>query len=404
MPDQPSILRHRDLRLFLGTTCLTAIAHFGQRVAVGWFIYDQTRSVLALGLVGLVQFFPALLFFLPAGHLADHFDRRHIIILSLALTFLVSVLLAVVTWAQLPVGWIYAGLVLSGCAQIFNRPARDALLPTLVPAEDYPRAVAFNSSLFQVASVSTPALAGALLAVFGSALPVFFGNMVLALIALTLAALIHSRHHATAPRRGVKLADLLAGLTYVLNQRAVLAVMTIDLFAVLFGGAVALLPLFAKDILHVGPAGLGLLTAAPAVGAAVTGFIVARVGVRIDGKIFLWAVAGYGAAITVFGVSSKFWLSFVALAASGAFDAISVVIRQSVVQGWTPDHLRGRVAAIHRVFVISASELGALESGLLAALIGAIPAVIAGGVVTLLVVAASPKVFPQLLSLKKPRD
>lgn len=401
MPDPDRwIARQRDLVLYLAATCVTSIIQFGQGVAVGWFIYEKTDSELALGLVGLVQFLPVLAFFLPAGHIADSFDRRRVVMLSLAITASASALLAVIATADLPVPVTYVALALSGCAQILNRPARDALLPNLVPAGNLARALALNASLFQIASVGAPALAGALLAAFGSAFPVHAVNVGLAVIAFGLTMAIRARQEVGA-RRAVTLNELLAGFVFVWEQRPVLAVMSVDLFAVLFGGAVALLPVFAKDVLHVGPAGLGLLNAAPAAGAVLVALGVARFGVRVDGKVFLGAVAGFGAAMIVFGLSTNFWLSLGALIAAGAFDSVGVVIRLTVVQSLTPDHLRGRVSAINRVFISSSNELGAFESGLLAALIGAIPTVVVGGFVTLAIVALSPRVFPQLRSLRQ---
>ncbi len=394
-------MRNRDLRLYLAATGFTAIVHFGQGVAVGWYIYDKTGSAFALGLVGLAQFLPVLAFFLPAGHIADTFDRRRVLILSQGLTAAASLLLATVTAMKLNVEWIYLGLVLSGCAQILNRPARDALLSGLVSADELPRAVALNTLLFQVSSVGAPSFAGALLAEFSSAVPVHVANSICAVAAMVLIAAIRARQARTATRRGATLKELLAGFTFVWEQRQVLAVMTIDLFAVLFGGAVALLPVFARDVLHVGAGGLGLLNAAPAAGALLVTLGIARFGLPMSGKAFLWAVAGFGACMVIFGLSKSYWLSFMVLIASGAFDSISVVVRQTVIQTRTPDHLRGRVAALSRVFISSSNELGALESGLLAALIGAIPAVVAGGLATLVIVGISPRVFPQLRDLQR---
>lgn len=388
----------RDFRLYLLISVMGALVHFGQGVAVGWSVYEQTGSSLALGLVGLAQFLPILLFFLPAGHFADRFERRSVIVTSLALSASAALLLGVAAWLNLDVAWTYGALLLSGCAQILNRPARDALMPTLVPPAQLARAIALASSLHQVASMAAPALAGLGLALFHSALPIHAANTVFILVALaaTLAIRQRSRGHAPAPGGRGRLREMLAGFTHIRSTRLLLAVMSIDLLAVLFGGAVALLPVYAKDILQVGPAGLGMLSTAPAVGAAVAGLAMARFGVALDGRLFLGAVGGFGLMTLVFGASTHFPLSLIALALLGGLDSISVVIRQTVIQQATPDALRGRVAAVNRVFISSSNELGALESGLLAALIGPVPAVVGGGLITLLVVAASPRLFPEL--------
>jgi MFS family permease len=388
----------RDFRLYLLISVMGALVHFGQGVAVGWSVYEQTGSSLALGLVGLAQFLPILLFFLPAGQVADRFERRSVIVTSLALGACAALLLAGAAWLHLDVAWTYAALVLSGCAQILNRPARDALMPTLVPPAQLARAIALASSLHQVASMAAPALAGLGLALFHSALPIHAANAVFTLIALlaTLAIRQRSRGTKTQPGGAGRLREMLAGFTHIRRTRLLLAVMSIDLLAVLFGGAVALLPMYAKDILQVGPAGLGLLSTAPAVGAAVAGLAIARFGVALDGRLFLAAVGGFGLMTLVFGASTHFPLSVAALTLLGGLDSISVVIRQTVIQQATPDALRGRVAAVNRVFISSSNELGALESGLLAALIGPVPAVVGGGLITLLVVAASPRLFPEL--------
>lgn len=395
----------RDFRLYLLISVMGALVHFGQGVAVGWSVYEQTGSSLALGLVGLAQFLPILLFFLPAGQVADRFERRSVIVTSLALSASAALLLGAAAWLNLDVAWTYGALLLSGCAQILNRPARDALMPTLVPPAQLARAIALASSLHQVASMAAPALAGLGLALFHSALPIHAANTVFILVALaaTLAIRQRSRSHAPAPGGRGRLREMLAGFTHIRSTRLLLAVMSIDLLAVLFGGAVALLPVYAKDILQVGPAGLGMLSTAPAVGAAVAGLAMARFGVALDGRLFLGAVGGFGLMTLMFGLSTHFPLSLIALALLGGLDSISVVIRQTVIQQATPDALRGRVAAVNRVFISSSNELGALESGLLAAAVGPVLAVAGGGVLTLLVVAASPRLFPELSHWRRPQ-
>lgn len=394
----------RDLRFFLLVTVVNAVVHFGQGVAVGWSVYELTGSALALGFVGLAQFLPILLFFLPAGQVADRFERRRVVVASLVLMGCASTLLAVAAALHWHVGWIYAALTFSGVAQIQHRPARDALLPALVSNARLPASIALVSSLHQIASMAAPAVAGALIAVFHAALPIYLLNLALVLlgIAATLAIRQRSRGQAAVSGKG-RLAEVLAGFTHVWRTRVLLAVMSIDLVAVLFGGAVALLPIYAKDILHVGPSGLGILSTAPAVGAAIAGVLIARFGVALDWRVFLVAVAGFGVFTIIFGLSTSFPLSVLALVLLGGCDSVSVVIRQTVQQQHTPDALRGRVGAVSRVFIGSSNELGALESGLLSAAIGPLAAVVAGGVVTLAVAALGPRVFPQLRTLRRQR-
>ncbi|MBN9695885.1 MAG: MFS transporter [Zoogloea sp.] len=391
----------RDFRLYLLISVVGATVHFGQAVAVGWSIYEQTGTAMALGLVGLAQFLPILFFFLPAGQVADRFERRSVIVVSLLLTLLATLLLALCAGLRLSPGWTYGALVLTGCAQILNRPARDALMPTLVAPARLAPSIALATSLHQIASMAAPALAGFGLALFHSALPIHLFNACITLLALaaTLAIRQRSRGHAHPASQG-RMAEILAGFTHIWRQRLLLAVMSIDLFAVLFGGAVALLPVYAKDILHVGPAGLGLLSTAPAIGAATAGLIVARHGVSLDGRLFLGAIGGFGLMTVIFGLSSSFVLSLAALILLGGFDSISVVQRSTVIQQGTPDALRGRVAAVNRVFISSSNELGALESGLLASLTGPVVAVVAGGLMTIAIVLLAPRVFPELGAMR----
>lgn len=400
-PEPQDAWSRRDVGLHLLATLASSLIHFSQGVAVGWHIYEHTGSAFSLGLVGLFQFLPILGLFLITGHLVDRYERRAILLVSLPLTAASSAWLAATMALALPVGWIYGALFLSGCAQILNRPARDALLPSLVPATALARTLAINTSLVQTASVSAPAAAGLILALDHSAVPVPLINVGLAFIALGATLAIRTRSRAAQPG-GFSLHSLLGGLRFVWQERPVLAVMTVDMLAVLFGGAVALLPVYAKDILNVGPGGLGVLSAAPAVGAVLVSLGIARFGIRVEGRLFLWTVAGFGLATMVFGYSRSFPLSLLALLAIGAFDSVSVVIRQTIVQGQTPDALRGRVAAVNRVFISSSNELGAVESGTAAALLGPVAAVVAGGAATLLVVAGCPLVFPQLKHLGRP--
>jgi MFS family permease len=391
--------RSRDYRRFSALALLAAMIERSQGVAIGWDVYERTGSALALGALGLVQFLPVLALFLPAGHLADRFDRRWVLLLSFAAWGAANLLLAVISLTGGPAGWIYLAAAGLGSALVINRPARDALLAQLAPPETLARAVAWNSSLFQFASVAGPAAAGTLIAATGTASSVYLANVGFAVLAAAIALAIRRRpiDHAARAR---SLRDLLGGVEHVWRTKPILGVITLDLFAVLFGGATALFPIFAKDILHVGPAGLGWLTAAPAVGALAMAVVQgAAPPLRRAGRVFVWAVAGYGLAMIVFGLSTWFWLSLAALVAAGALDNLSVVIRATVVQLYAPDALRGRVSAVNRVFISSSNELGAFESGVLAAFIGPVATVVFGGVATIALVLGALRLFPDLARL-----
>jgi MFS family permease len=388
--------RLRDYRLISAGILLAALIERSQGVAIGWDLYERTGSALALGTIGLVQFLPVILLFLPAGHLADVFDRRWVVVLSFAAWGAANLVLAAASIAGASTGWIYVAAAAIGVAQVINRPARDALLAQVVPREMLGRAVAWNASLFQAAAVAGPTAAGALIALTGSASTVYAANVVLAFASCVLALLIVRRRPEGAARAR-SLRDLLAGVEHVWRTKPILAVITLDLFAVLFAGGAALFPIFAKDILHVGPAGLGWLSAAPALGAFAMSIAQGSLPpFRRAGRAFVWSVAGYGLAMIVFGLSGWFWLSFAALILAGALDNVSVVIRGTVVQLYTPDELRGRVSAVNRVFISSSNEVGAFEAGLVAAFIGPVATVVFGGAATIAFVLGALRLFPDL--------
>jgi MFS family permease len=394
--------RLRDYRLFIGMVLIASLSQQALGVAVGWDIYERTGSAMALGWVGLAQFIPVLAFFLPAGQLADRHDRRRIIAASLAIWIVAAALLLFTTLHALPVGFIYLAIAAVGMSTVLNRAGRDALLSQLVPAETLAGAVMWNSTVFQTASVAGPALAGLLIALGGSARTVYAFNLFGALAAIVLALSI-ARRPITHDKRPSTWADVFGGLAHVWKTKVVLGLITIDLFAVMLGGATALLPVYAKDILHVGPTGLGWLSAGPAIGAVGIAMATARGWRRPPphaGRAFLLAVGVFGAATIVFGLSRWFWLSFLMLIVLGAADNVGAVIRQTAVQLYTPDQLRGRVAAVNRVFISSSNELGAVESGLLASLTNPVFAVAAGGVATLLIAVLGFRAFPGLRQLK----
>jgi MFS family permease len=392
--------RIADYRRLVAMTFLTAVVQQAQGVAIGWDIYDRTGSALALGWAGLAQFAPIAAFFLPAGQIADRHDRRRVIAASLGLWSVAALLLTWASHSSTGVAWIYAAVVGTGASIVLNRAARDAMLPRIVPAGHLQSAVAWNMSIFQIALIGGPALAGMVIAATRSATAVYAVNLV-CLVAGAWMALSIEHRFAPEPRRPGSLRELFAGIEHVWRTKVALGMMTVDLFAVLLGSVTALLPIFAKDILQVGPGGLGWLAAAPALGAVLMG--VAQ-GVRHPwphaGRAFLWGVAIYGTATVVFGLSRSFWLSLAMLVVLGAADNASAVIRQTVLQLRTPDALRGRVSAVNRVFISSSNELGAFESGVVAALTSPVFAVVFGGMATLAIVAAATRLFPEIGRLR----
>ncbi len=364
-------------------------------VAVGWQVYDLTGSAWDLGLVGLLQFAPALLLALWAGHLIDRHDRARIVALCMA----VQVGVAGLLWWAAAGGWSGRGLLLGvsvvlGAVRAFQMPAQQALTPSLVPPAVLPRALAFSSAGMQGAIIAGPALGG-FIYVAGAA-ATYAVSALLFLAASVLTLLIR---YTPAPRsQGPATWDtLLAGVRFIRHNKVILGAISLDLFAVLLGGATALLPIYAKDILQVGPWGLGLLRAAPAVGALGMSLVLSRWPVRRrTGPVLLSAVAVFGLAILVFGLSTQLWLSLLALAVSGAADMISVVIRSTLVQLETPDDMRGRVSAVNSVFIGASNQLGEFESGATAALLGPVGSVVLGGLGTLLVAGLWLRLFPAL--------
>ena len=385
----------RDFRLFLGIRFVATSAYQMVAVAVGWQVYAITGDPLYLGLAGLAEFLPAFLSALPAGQVADRFDRRRIIGSCLGV-YAVAVfgLLALALAENAPVGAIYALVAVTGITRAFLVPATQSLLPVLVPPEMFPRAVAWSSSSMKVAMIAGPAVGGLLYALGPAAVYATAGLLLAgAALATTRFATRLIAHAATTTGLG----GLLAGVHYVRSRRDILGAISLDLFAVLLGGATALLPIYAKDILLVGPIGLGILRAAPSVGAAVMALVLAwrplerRAGLKLFG-----AIAVFGLATIVFGLSHSFALSLTALAVLGASDMVSVVTRQTLVQIRTPDEMRGRVSAVNWVFIGASNELGDFESGLTASWFGTVPAVVIGGVGTLAVALAWAWMFPEL--------
>lgn len=379
-------LRFRDYRLFLAGRLLAAVAVLMQDVAVGWQLYERTGSALALGLTGLASVTPTILFALPAGAVADRVDRRNVVRLGRLLTGAMSAWLAVLSATHGPVWMIYAALFVGGIGFAFVGPAQNALLAQVLPGEAFANGITWSSTAFEIAAVSGPALSGMLIALEKSATGVYVTCALLALTYVALFTLVRPREQAIE-REPLTRAALAAGIRFVLRERIIFGAITLDLFAVLFGGATTLLPIFAKDVLRVGPVGLGWLRAAPSAGALLTALWLAHRGpMRRAGRLLMIAVGGFGVATLVFGLSRSFALSMGALFCVGAFDAISVVIRSSLLQLRTPDRLRGRVNAVNSIFIDLSNELGGFESGSVAALIGPVATVVIGGIGTLLVV------------------
>jgi MFS family permease len=374
-------------------------------LVVAWQMYDLTHSAWSLGLVGLFQFVPALALALVSGHVADRYDRRHIVSFALALQLVAALALLLATHER----WLSREVILGvslllGVARSFQMTAQQALTPLLVPAPILARAMAFSSSGNQAAIIGGPALGGFLYGWVGKQLGVADAGAVVVYIVCSVllvlgAALVWSARyeHKPAPRAPVTMDTLLAGVRFIHAKPVVLGAISLDLFAVLLGGATALLPIYARDILHVGPEGLGLLRGAPAMGALLMSLVLARWTIRSRaGAILFSCVAVFGVTTIVFGVSHWFWLSMVALFINGAVDMVSVVVRQTLVQLDTPDEMRGRVSAVNSIFIGASNQLGEFESGATAALFGPVGAVVLGGAGTLLVVGLWMRWFPEL--------
>ncbi len=364
-------------------------------VAIAWQMYEITGSAWDLGLVGLYQFVPALLLTLVAGQVADRFNRGHIILAC----FVAQAVTSAVLWLAAVDGWLHRELLLVlsivlGAARAFQMPAQQALLPLLVTERLFPRAMAFSAGGLQVSVMGGPALGGFL---FAAGAPVVYG-VCLGLMLLACGLMLRVKIAPVAPsREPVTLDTVLAGLVFVWRRKLLLGAISLDLFAVLLGGATALLPIYAKDILMVGPWGLGLLRAAPALGALVMSVVLTRWPLQEKvGRKLLLSVAVFGVAIMVFAVSTSFWLSMAALALSGAADMVSVVIRQTLVQLETPDEMRGRVSAVNTIFIGASNQLGEFESGATAALMGPVAAALVGGLGTLGVALLWGRWFPSL--------
>ncbi len=396
--DYRGVYRERDLWICLAIRFLTEAASLAQSVAIGWTVYLRSNTPLALGLVGLAQFIPMMLLMLPAGEICDRLQPRRVLAAALAVQALCAGgFLVVARGASLPLWPLYPMLMLSGAARAFAEPAGQALLPLLVSPERLPRAIAWSSSLWQAAVIAGPAFGGLAYAAGAAGT---YGMCGAAFLAAALGVVAVSGRRVPAadtPSLAERMARVVEGLRFVRTQPILLGAISLDLVAVLLGGATALMPIYARDILQAGPIGLGLLRAAPAVGACATAlYQVRHPPERAAGHKLFAAVAAFGLATVVFARSTSFLASIAALIVVGAADMVSVNIRSALMQLATPDALRGRVSAVNMLFVSTSSELGAFESGLLAALIGTVPAVAAGGFGALIAVGLWMRLFPAL--------
>jgi len=390
-------LGYRDFKAYLAARFCIVIALEMQAVAVAWQVYEITRRPLDLGLIGLAQFLPGFALFLPAGHAVDRYDRRKVLVACYAASAVCSGLLLVISLLRTgSVYPIYAVVILLGSIRAFSFPASRALLPQLLPQEHFSNAVAWHSTIFQAATILGPTCGGLLYALFHGAAGVYAVAMVVGAGASLTTQRIRAQG-MPGSRGPISTATILAGFRYIWAHKLILGSISLDLFAVLLGGAVALLPVYAREILHTGPWGLGLLRSAPGVGAGIMAILLAHRPIRgKSGPIMLWSVAGFGVFTIVFGISHNLVLSLVSLLLVGASDMVSVVIRAILVQLGTPDEMRGRVNAVDMLFIGASNQLGEFESGVTAHWFGTVPAVVLGGVGTLLVIAIWAWKFPEL--------
>lgn len=427
--DPYAALREPNYRYFAGGWVLASMGLQMQGTALAWEVYERTRNPLALGFVSLARALPVLALALPAGQIVDLLDRRRILIATQVAFALASVLLCLGSALGVGVIWIYLLVSLTGCARVFNGPSRSSLLPQIVRPEHFHNAVTWNSGVFQISATVGPLAAGALIwftawlgmgpdehgIARGVGWPVYaiagFSCLWFALgcsMVRPYPDLISKqrRHHNPSVRDAIRpsvlIPGMLEGARHVWREKTVLGALALDLFAVLLGGATALLPVYAKDILHVGPIGLGALKAAPYIGALVIAIVLAhRRPFEHAGRTLLLCVAGFGVCTIVFGFSTSFWLSMAMLVSLGALDGVSVVIRHVLVSVRMPDHLRGRVSAVNSVFIESSNELGGFESGLVAHLFNPVISVVSGGIGTILVVLGMAAWLPELRRLRR---
>jgi MFS family permease len=395
--DSRAAFRYPAFTIFQTARCLVVLAMEMQAVAVGWQVYEITKRPLDLGLVGLAQFLPGILLFLVSGHVADVFDRKKVLILCEAGFGVCFLLLLILTGFRIQsVVAIYVVLVLLGIVRSFNGPASRSILPHLVPEEHFQNSVAWASGIFQLATILGPVLGGVIYAIFRGPFAVYLIAVVIASVAVGLLLKLQVN---IKPRGKVETttSSIFEGFRYIWREKLILGAISLDLFAVLLGGAVALLPVYAKEILQTGPWGLGILRSAPGVGAGIMAIVIAYKPLRKNvGAIMLWCVAAFGVFTVLFGISRSMVFSIIALFIVGATDMVSVIVRGTLIQVATPDQMRGRVNAVDMIFIGASNELGQFESGVTAQLFGAVPAVILGGIGAIVVTGLWAWMFPQL--------
>ncbi len=370
-------------------------------VAVGWHIYEITNSVISLGLIGLAELVPYFLLALYAGHAVDHYSRKLIAAIACMIHVLVALLLTAIAlgWLMPPVPLIYCAVALIGAGRAVLRPSYTAIFGQIIPRKDLPRYTAYASSAFQICVVAGPGLGGLMIG-FAGLEWTYLLAAVCGVIGLWGVTFIHAPQEKVSQLSGHIFKSLLEGFDYVRKHELILGIMALDMFAVLFGGAVSILPAFVKEVLDAGPEALGILRAAPAAGAVLTGIYLAKRPLLTDsGRHLFLSVAGFGMAIIAFGLSTNMWVCALFLFISGCFDSISVVIRSSIMQLTTPDHMRGRISAINGIFIGSSNELGALESGIAASMLGLVPSIVFGGAATIAIVLITYKLAPHLSKL-----
>jgi MFS family permease len=394
--DAYAALRVPAFRRYISGNLLSIVGMQMQTTAVGWEIYQLTGSAMSLAWVGLVQVLPVVVLALFAGQVADRFNRRTVISIAVSTVGLASLGLALNSFLWHSVAAMYGLLFVTGVARAFQQPAKSSFMPTLVPKSLFSNAVTWGSSTFQFASVIGPAAGGWVIAASDGAAAVYACEVAATVVFLVLLRSIPhtNRNRSTEP---VTKAALVAGIRFLRRNPVILGAITLDMFAVLLGGATALLPIFAEDILDVGAQGLGWLRAAPAVGAILSAMVIAhRPPMKKAGAALLWSVVGFGIATIVFGFSESFYLSVAMMFLAGVMDSISVVVRHTLVQVLTPDEMRGRVSAVNGMFISISNELGEFESGTVANFFGPVFAVVSGGIGTIVIVALSATLFPDL--------
>ncbi len=393
-------LRFRDFRFLLVGMFFASLGSQMITVAIGWELYVRTGSALALGFVGLVMVIPIFILSLPAGQFIDRYNRKRILIGALLALMLCSLGLAALSFTHGPLVLVYICLFIFGCAEAFHSPASVVLIAQVVPESAFENAATWESSVGQLASVLGPALGGLLIALLGSEALIYALNATAALVFVILLFFLRIQQPKSRAIEATTVDAMVEGLKFLKSSQVILAAITLDMFAVFLGGAVTLLPIYAKDILLVGPTGLGWLRAAPSIGALAMSFVTAHTPpLKRAGRTLLVVVAIFGVATIVFGVSHVFWLSLLMLFVLGAMDNISVVIRSTLLLTRTPDALRGRITAINFIFIGASNELGGFESGLAAQLFGPVIAVAAGGVGTILVVLCVALIWPEMRRL-----